>query len=461
MDDDDAIPVTKDMRRIAHGLACAYLHAPGDRNTLHQRCVLALGKKWPWLKQLVRDLINHCGPDASARTYPQVLARILAFPPFLQACANYPPPRIRRYFTLHPVMEEAAPPLRQYALPVLHTQGDLAAWLGLTSWELENLADYGNWRAESALPPTQHYRYLWKAKARGGHRLIEIPKPRLREVQRKILRDILDHVPPHTNAHGGVRLRSPLSATAPHLGRSHMLKIDLADFFPSIHVGRVYAIFRTLGYTATVSQYLSNLCTHTTPVAVLRTRPVVEYVQGTAEQQRFRGSQHLRNRHLPQGAPTSPALANLSAFRLDLRMSGAAAECGISYTRYVDDLIFSADAISTSHMQRIALMAHTIILEEGFQPHHRKTKLMTQAQAQTVCGLVVNAKHALPRSSYDTLKAVLTNCIRHGPASQNRQAHADFKNHLRGRIERHRQVNVVRGERLHRLFEQIAWESPF
>ena len=48
-------------------------------------------------------------------------------------------------------------------------------------------------------------------------------------------------------------------------------------------------------------------------------------------------------RHLPQGAPTSPALANVCAWRIDRRLAGLAEAAGADYTRYADDLAFSGD----------------------------------------------------------------------------------------------------------------------
>src|SRR5438045_4018154 len=91
------------------------------------------------------------------------------------------------------------------------------------------------------------------------------------------------------------RSRSP--ARCRSCRRYVILKFDLADFFPSVHAARVHAVFRTLGYPVEVARVLTGLCTTRLPnlnqlggVGL----PVREY--GPAD------------RHLPQGAPTSPAL---------------------------------------------------------------------------------------------------------------------------------------------------------
>jgi hypothetical protein len=190
---------------------------------------------------------------------------------------------------------------------------------------------------------------------------------------------------------------------------------------------------------------------------VLRRLPAAVYATQAQLRAEKAEARKYMERHLPQGAPTSPALANLCAYRLDLRLAGAAHECGARYSRYVDDLVMSCATPSRAHAARIALMAYTIIIEEGFVPNARKTRIMSRSQAQCVTGLVVNDKPNVPRKEYDRLKAILTNCVRHGPASQNREAHADFRAHLLGRVSHVQHVNPLRGERLRALFARIQW----
>ena len=74
--------------------------------------------------------------------------------------------------------------------------------------------------------------------------------------------------------------------------------------------------------------------------------------------------------------------------------------------------------------------------------------------------MVINQKPNLPRAEFDQLKAILHNCIRQGPASQNRQGHADFKAHLSGRIAYVGWLNEAKGERLRRMWEAIEWAEP-
>jgi hypothetical protein len=73
--------------------------------------------------------------------------------------------------------------------------------------------------------------------------------------------------------------------------------------------------------------------------------------------------------------------------------------------------------------------------------------------------MVVNAHPNLSRADYDTLKAILTNCLRHGPASQNHQQHANFRAFLQGKVAWANMINPVRGARLAALLAQIVWPS--
>src|SRR5208282_1714381 len=80
--------------------------------------------------------------------------------------------------------------------------------------------------------------------------------------------------------------------------------------------------------------------------------------------------------HLPQGAPTSPSLANFCAYRADCRLTGLAEAAGAVYTRYADDLAFSGGEEFERRVQRFSIHAAAVLLEEGFTAHHRKTRIM-------------------------------------------------------------------------------------
>ena len=167
--------------------------------------------------------------------------------------------------------------------------------------------------------PLRHYRYRWVPKRSGGRRLIEIPKSRLKAIQRQALHGILDQIPPHDAAKGFRRGRSIKDYVAPHVGRSVVIRIDLVDFFPSIRQARVVALFLAAGYPEPVAKLLAGLCTNSAPPDVW------DDSAGGSAPAFLTAIAHYRCAHLPQGSPTSPALANLCAYRLDCRLNSLAA----------------------------------------------------------------------------------------------------------------------------------------
>lgn len=138
----------------------------------------------------------------------------------------------------------------------------------------------------------------------------------------------LDNIPPHAAAHGFRAGRSIASFVAPHAGQRVVLKVDLQDFFPTIAKPRVAAVFRTAGYPEDVCQTLGSLCTNWGPRDIWERFP-----QYGDLRDRWRHERLYDRPHLPQGAPTSPALANLCCYRLDCRLAGLARSLGGHYTR--------------------------------------------------------------------------------------------------------------------------------
>jgi hypothetical protein len=161
--------------------------------------------------------------------------------------------------------------------------------------------------------------------------------------------------------------------------------------------------------------------------------------------------------HLPQGAPASPALANLCAYHVDCRLAGLAKSVGAEYTRYADDLAFSSDAALEKTVERFATHVAAILHEEGFAVHHRKTRIMRQGVRQHLAGLTANQKVNVVRKDFEILKATLTNCLRLRPESQNRGAHPNFRAHLEGRVAFVEMINTAKGQRLRKLLDNIHW----
>lgn len=338
----------------------------------------------------------------------------------------------------------------RWDIKTIPTSGDLATFLGVELYALAGACDRRNGLRRAPIDsPAQHYVRRWIAKRTGGHRLLEAPKPRLKAIQHRILREILDQVPAHEAAYGFIKGRSPIDAVAPHVGQQVLVRLDLADFFGSIGGARVRGLFAGLGYPERVAQALADLCTCHTPPGIAITAP-----DHTAK----RAARALGARHLPQGAPTSPALANLAAYGLDVRLTAASAHVGAVYTRYADDLAFSGGPEFAHEAERFAAFVARIIEDEGFRPNPAKLTIRRAAQRQILLGQVVNRHAAVPRADRDRLEATLFNCVRDDLAAHNRDGHADFAAHLAGRIRWIEQVHAPHATRLWALFRAI--EGP-
>jgi RNA-directed DNA polymerase len=410
-----------------------------------------LGKRWRWLRPLAQRYVK----AFTGRTRPRqrdVVQFLLHDPGFQRAWSKYSHELSVEQWLSEPQRMQPVGAARTWDVSTIESVGALAEWLGVKAGELEWFADLKGLVYRKSSPQLSHYHYRIRAKGNGDIRLIEAPKLRLKELQRQILTRILEKVPAHPAAHGFVKGRSIKTFVAPHVGQRVVLRMDLQDFFPSFRAARVQTFFRTLGYPESVADVLGGICTNATP------RHLWKKLALDFDPSRVQEARALYSRpHLPQGVPTSPALANLCSHRMDCRLAGLAKSAGAEYTRYADDLAFSGSEALERRIERFSTHVAAILIEEGFTVHHRKTRIMRRGVRQHLAGLVANQHINVIRSDFDRLKATLTNCVRLGPESQNRDARSHFRFHLDGRVTFVEMINHGRGARLRRIFEQIRW----
>lgn len=211
-----------------------------------------------------------------------------------------------------------------------------------------------------------HYQEFWMRKRSGGYRMISAPDKDLQAIQSTIYSRILSSVTIVHPAAVGFRCgRSVVDNAAPHLGKRYVLKMDIHDFFGSIRSPRVRQTFKKIGYPENVSKVLGALC--------------------------------CLHRHLLQGAPTSPALSNIVGYEMDRKLAALAAEYGVTYTRYADDLTFSGDVFPK---EQIIPQVKRIIRDEKFEPNHKKTHFMNQSSRKIITGVSVasGVKLTIPKS---------------------------------------------------------------
>ena len=451
-------PFRREMDRstLAKGLARVFVAAGANPTEISERVAAAMGRRWRFVGPLVRRY-SEAFPQDSRPHSAQVQRFLETDDGFTRAFRRHGARlRLERPITetqrMRPV--EAA---RAWDLPSIATPGELADCLRLDPNELDWFADTRGLASRRLSTRLEHYRYRVVLKRSGRPRLIEAPKSRLRQIQRWLLDEILARAPAHPAVHGFVRGRSIATFAAPHCSRRVVVKIDLRDFFPSIRARRIEAFFRSAGYPEAVAEALTGLVTNSTPSAawaqVERAHPCLAASRDLVERARVLH----RRPHLPQGAPTSPALANICFWRADTRLAALARSAGAIYTRYADDLAFSGgDDLERAAHCFVAQVA-AIVAEEGFFVEHRKTRTMPAGVRQRVAGVVVNRAPSLPRREIEELEAILTNCVRYGPEGQNRDDRPRFREYLLGRIAHLAMLHPRKGARLREVFDRIRW----
>ena len=447
-----SIPLSAQRANSAVGRALARSLMTGEQSVaaIGERCGRLFGRRWGFVGPLARRYLEAFPGRGRVREVVRFLARDEGF--LREQVRHEKTLRVVEWTGEQPEMLRVGA-AAGWQVPEIRSESGLAEWLGLEYSQMLWLADRRGLagkgaRAGDVEDRLRHYHYRVVGKEGGGMRLIEAPKARLKALQRKVLAEILERVPAHPAVHGFVKGRSIKSFAGPHVGRAVVLGMDLEDFFPSFRGARVAALFRTMGYPERVADLLGGLVTTCAPSAAWRGVAA----GGLREVQAL-----YRQRHLPQGAPSSPAVANLCSYRLDARLQGLAEAAGATYTRYADDLAFSGDEGFARGVERFSVHVAAILLEEGFRVNYRKTRIMRRGVRQYLAGLVTNERLNVPRADFDALKATLTSCVRHGPESQNREGLEAFREHLAGRVGFVESIHPAKGRRLREIFDRIAW----
>lgn len=274
-------------------------------------------------------------------------------------------------------------------LPALAGPLELARAMGLTLPELKFLCFHRE------VARTTHYRRFLLPKKTGGQRTISAPMPRLKRAQYWVLDHVLAKVSCHPAAHGFLPGRSIVTNAAPHAGHEVVINLDIQDFFPTITFPRIKGVFRGLGYDERVATMLALLCSE---------NPCDEL---EVDGERFFVGGKGRDRVLPQGAPTSPMLTNVLCRKMDRRLQGLADKLGFVYTRYADDLTFSASGDGAGKVGTLLRQVRHVLKDEGFTPHPDKQRVMRAGARQEVTGVVVNDKPSVSREERRKLRAAL------------------------------------------------------
>lgn len=205
----------------------------------------------------------------------------------------------------------------------------------------------------------KQYCYVQKEipKKDGTSRVLYVPRLALKVVQRWILKEILEKINVSSQTMAFVPKKNGLKLNAEyHKKNIFILEMDIKNFFGSIKEKQVFQLFCKIGYNTEVSAILANLCTY--------------------------------EEILPQGAVTSPYIANLVAYHLDARLNGLCSRKDIVYTRYADDLSFSSN--NRTKLNSIEKFVGYIVKEEGFLINEKKTRYLSNDVKKTITGITIN-----------------------------------------------------------------------
>ncbi|MFT4077486.1 MAG: reverse transcriptase domain-containing protein [Asticcacaulis sp.] len=298
------------------------------------------------------------------------------------------------------------------AIPAeLLSLADFYAFMGLATSEVAFLKKYAIYR----------YNRVQVPKRRGGTRELLIPDKRLKYLQRKILPLLEQIYEPRYPVHGFVKNKSVITNANSHQSRPYILNLDLKDFFGTITRNRVEGLLRYLGVPLDVSEAIGAVCT-------------AAYT-------------------LPQGAPTSPILANMVSFRLDNELTRFCKSHNFRYTRYADDLTISSyvephqlfegsmPASGIVEQDKLSSELQSIILRNAFIINSDKTRYFGKKRRKEVTGLVVNEFTNVRRTFVRDLRAALFKVQTLGLAAAQADYDAkygpgtDLQRMLRGRLE--------------------------
>lgn len=296
-----------------------------------------------------------------------------------------------------------------------------------------------------------YYKRFKVKKRRGGYRVIQTPSNELKYLQKWILKNILEKIPSHQCCKGFDKLSSIKKNAESHLNAECILKIDLLRFFDSINEKRVYGIFKSLGYQKNLSVSLAKICT---------------IKQNDTFYKSFKKNEDNLLKYLlfkdegilPQGAPTSPKLANLILRNLDLRLYKLCSKKNVKYSRYADDLTFSGKKEDLVHLKKII---YKIIYSENLFVNLGKTKFLVRGNSYFVTGLSVhNNEVKVIKRKKKEIEHHLYHCIKNGVMghlNRSKIKNRNFKDWLYGNICFIFSIEQDLGQEYFNQFNKIDW----
>ena len=213
------------------------------------------------------------------------------------------------------------------------------------------------------------YRHYTIDKRTGGKRDIYHPTPNLKAVQRWLVYNCFSRLPVHSSVHSYAAGKNIRTHAEVHINSSYLLRFDFVDFFPSLNQAWVRQFIRTsvadgyLSFEADLMNLVPRLvCRHSKADGSLA---------------------------LSIGAPSSPALSNAMLYRLDATLHEMAEKHAARYTRYADDVYFSAERPNALGAVENEFRAIIQELAPQLRVNEAKTERRSRKTRRVVTGLVL------------------------------------------------------------------------
>ncbi len=258
---------------------------------------------------------------------------------------------------------------------------------------------------------------------KGKTRTLVEAKGVLKAIQRRILDRILLRLPVFTGSFGAVKGRSIKDNAQVHASATFIAKLDIRDFYPSIHSSRVYRFFsKQQGCSPDVARLLTLLTT--------------------------------RNHSIPLGVSTSPMLADQIVGVIDFRIEAACKKAGLKYSRYVDDITISG----RFPLRRFANLAIRVLKDSGFKVKASKICYYEpEDEEREVTGVAIfRGALTAPRDYVADLESNLR-CALAQSLRENGVGHFESRQHYLGRIGYVIWLDRTKGFKLLRLYRKVKW----
>jgi RNA-directed DNA polymerase len=312
--------------------------------------------------------------------------------------------------------------------------------LVLNLWEINHLeCALGGYRHESLLyfidKKEANVKELTKVQNRNGKiktRIVYNSTDGYKKLLKAINKKILQRASLPKGVLGGAIGKTIDDMAEIHCGKEALFVMDFKNFFPNIKSGMVFKFFKRAKCSNDIAGLLTDLVT--------------------------------LNGALPQGFPTSPMMANLIAYDLDVEHLKIATKHKLERTRWIDDIVFSGRIAAIEQASRSIVGSAKPF---GFIVNNKKTRFEVRKERPVVVGLDVSRKSPhVPLVQIHEIERLLTKCETEGTAMvqptydpKGEGKIKDLQSSLNGRIRFVEKYDLKLAEGLLQRLQAINWDN--